>query len=293
MPEPSKTRPGPGAVKPPVEVVHVPDAAKSREAAKVIAALKKRLRQPECDWKTALLEAMAQWPLAGEDAGGQHFDYLTGGEAFDWRLLAIRFARAVGDALPHAAFEAWLNDPDPAGGFAEAEFTRLLGVEKYRSHLNYFYGVTVERALLAAVEAEITKRRVALGVSATERSRDEAFERLYEALYEALWPEFCAEDKERERGKSGPKRDQASLADMDAFTYWLFKRRMKRMDPARLASDTRKGLTQLERMRTAHERRLRARLAEKAVPDVGGAASSREGAGARRRPVKRRSLKLQ
>lgn len=280
-------------MKPPVAVVHVPDAATSREAAKVIAALKKRLRNPACDWKAALLEAMAQWPLAGEDAGGQRFDYLTGGEAFDWRLLAIRFARAVGDVLPLPSLEVWLNDPDPAGGFAEAEFTRLLGGEKYRSHLNFFYGVTVERALVAAVEAEITKRRVALGVSATEHSRDEAFERLYEASYEALWSEFCAEDKKLKRGKSGPKRDQASLADMDAFTYWLFKRRMKRMDPARLASDTRKGLTQLERMRVAHDRRLQARLAEKAVPDAGGTGAAGGGAAPRPRPVKRRSIRLQ
>ena len=293
VPELSPNKTGHEATEPTVKVVHVPDAAMNRDVGKVIAALKKRLRVPECDWKAALLEAVAQWPLADEDTEGQRLDYLIGGEAFDWRLLALRLAGTVGDALPPAALNSWINDPDPAGGFAEAEFTRLLGVEKYRSHLNYFYGVTVERALLASVEAEVTKRQVALGVSATERSRDEAFERLYEAPYESPWPEFCAEDKERQRGESGPKRDHASLADVDAFTYWLFKRRMKLMDPARLASDTRKGLTQFERMRVAQERRLLDRLTERAVPNASEGALSREGAGENPRPVKRRNRHLQ
>jgi hypothetical protein len=46
------------------------------------------------------------------------------------------------------------------------------------------------------------------------------------------------------------------VAEEDAFTYWLFKRRVSRADPARVASDTRKGLRQLERIRQSHERRL-------------------------------------
>ena len=48
------------------------------------------------------------------------------------------------------------------------------------------------------------------------------------------------------------------MSDDDAFAYWLFKRRFKLAEPARLASDTRKALEQLERMRIAHLKRERA-----------------------------------
>jgi len=253
------------AARTPVEIA-VPDGGQA--ARRVVDALKKRLHAGGPAWKVAVLNALAAWPLASEVVDGEKLDYLIGGEAFDWRLLAGRLAAAAGDAARETEVRAWLDDPDPSGGFEEAEFTRLLGVDKYRSHLNYLYGVTVERALLAAVEEEITKRRVASGQSATERARDEAYERLYERRREALWADFCGEDKERPRGHSGPSHDLLSLADLDAFTYWLFKRRLKRLDPARVASDTRKGLNQLERMRLAHERRLRARLLDNAVAGV-------------------------
>ena len=39
-----------------------------------------------------------------------------------------------------------------------------------------------------------------------------------------------------------------TYADWKAFTYWLFKFRLKRQDKARVASDTRKGLAQLTLM---------------------------------------------
>ncbi|HJP28541.1 MAG TPA: hypothetical protein QF694_07000, partial [Dehalococcoidia bacterium] len=50
-------------------------------------------------------------------------------------------------------------------------------------------------------------------------------------------------------------RDEHSLGSEDAFIYWLFKLRMERSDPAKIASDTRKGLAQLERMRQNDVRR--------------------------------------
>ena len=253
----------------PVFLAPAGNGAAHLTAESVIAALRKRLGEADAGWKRALLEAIAAWPLANEAVDGERLDYLIGSEAFDWPLLAARLGRAIDSAIPEGALDAWLSDPDPTGGFAEAEFTRLLGVDKYRSHLNYLYGVTVEKALVAAVEQEITKRRVASGQPPTERARDEAYERLYEGRQEALWAEFRAEDNNSARGRHGPKRDQLSLGDVDAFTYWLFKRRMKRSDPARVASDTRKGLTQYERMRQAHERRLQGLHAGKTI-DTGG-----------------------
>jgi hypothetical protein len=235
----------------------------------VLAALSERLKAPDADWKRELLKAISDWPVAGEGEGDSRRDYLIGGEAFDWKLLAERIAAAVSEALPMRSFDDWVAAPDPAGGFEEAEFTRLLGVEKYRSHLNFVYGVLVEKALLAAVEQEITKRRVASGQPPTERARAEAYERLYERPQEALWAEFKSGDAAADRGRHGPRQDQLSLGDVDAFTYWLFKRRLKRSVPARIASDTRKGLNQFERMREAHERMLRERLSGGAIEQGG------------------------
>ncbi len=234
----------------------------------VIALLEAKLNASNADWKSALLEAIALWPLPDEDFQGERLEYLIGGEAFDWRLLAARLARSVAGLIVPEAVAEWIEDPDPTAGLAEAEFGRLLGVEKHRSHLSFVYGVLVERALVAAVEQEITKRVVAAGAMATERARDEAFERLYLAQHESLWAEFRKEPGNELRGKHGARKDHVSLGDMDAFTYWLFKRRLSKSDPARVASDTRKGVNQLERMRKAHDRRTRSRRAERAFDQI-------------------------
>ena len=44
---------------------------------------------------------------------------------------------------------------------------------------------------------------------------------------------------------------RSSLDEYKTFTYWLFKRRISKSDPARLASDTRKGILILERIKPA------------------------------------------
>jgi hypothetical protein len=268
-----------------ISALTAPSAPASAEAA--LARLRRRVSGPDADWKRALLEAIAGWPLATETVDGVRLDYLIGGEAFDWRLLAARLGWALGDAVDAGTLAAWLSEPDPSGGFSDTDFTRLLGAEKHRGHLSYLYGVVVERALLAAMEQEITKRRVASGQPPTELARDEAFERLYEGTQESLWAAFLSDDKGAERGRHGPKHEHLSLGDSDAFTYWLFKLRLKRAEPARVASDTRKGLNHLERMRAAHERRLRALLTEGSFePDAHDKKSRRTAANARPRRQK-------
>ena len=51
--------------------------------------------QDDVDWRLALCELMAQWPLARETVHGSSFQYLIAGEAFDWRLLAQRIFQDV------------------------------------------------------------------------------------------------------------------------------------------------------------------------------------------------------
>ncbi|HET9476861.1 MAG TPA: hypothetical protein VFP63_05165, partial [Dehalococcoidia bacterium] len=70
---------------------------------------------------------------------------------------------------------------------------------------------------------------------------DGVFNRIYGSTKACLVGEF--------RVQQGlPEGESFSLSELREFTYWLFKYRMKNHDPARVASDTRKGLAQLQRL---------------------------------------------
>jgi hypothetical protein len=63
---------------------------------------------------------------------------------------------------------------------------------------------------------------------------------------------------ERFREERGlPASDSIAYTDLKAFTYWLFKYRLRNCDRARVASDTRKALSQLARMERARRRGLK------------------------------------
>ena len=51
----------------------------------------------------------------------------------------------------------------------------LIGEKKYGQYLNYFYGITVEEALLLAVQEEIDKERHVQGLRNKSHSSDEAY----------------------------------------------------------------------------------------------------------------------
>ena len=206
-------------------------------------------------WKFVVLETIAKWPLATENVGGVQLDYLIGGEAFDWRLLANRLLGECCDGVESETWWEWLSDPVLFAGFEEAEFMRAVGVDKFRSHLSYFYGVTVEQSLMAAVEEEITHRRVTAGRQMSDQSLEVAYETLYGNTRDQLWEVFKLEVIVGSAREGWRHRDEHSLGSEDAFTYWLFKLRMERSDPAKVASDTRKGLSKLERMRQNDVRR--------------------------------------
>ena len=227
----------------------------------VLDWLEDALRRQSIDWRTAMLEAIGRWPIASEVVDGERYDYLLAGEAFDWKLLAQRIRTRLRGSIPDEDWGSWIGSPVPFGGLEEAEFTRVLGVEKHRAHLSYFYGVTVEQALQTAVGEEIAKRRVAGGRAPNQESREDAYFRLYGASQMVLWQDFVSSKRAEDPDNHNQLNGEASLNIMDDFTYWLFKKRMGRADPARVASDTRKGLAQLERMRQADGRRVRMRVA--------------------------------
>ena len=107
--------------------------------------------------------------------------------------------------------------------------------------LNYWYGVIVEEALQLAVEEEIRKSYASKGYLDNDSFVEEAFVILYGKNYSELLQEFRREFKLTRRKKM-------SLTDLKEFIYWLFKLRINKWDPARVASDTRKGINMLRQL---------------------------------------------
>jgi hypothetical protein len=200
------------------------------------------------DWFLALLEAIALWRPADEQAGERHYRYLIGGEAFDWLLLAERLLECVDGRVPEGEREALIFFGKAPLPLDEASFKEIIGEAKHQAHLNYLYGVTVEEALQLAVEEEVLKERRSRVWGGREPLDEVVCERIYGRGRQELLAEF--------RGQRGlPDGDSISFQELKEFTYWLFKFRLHKCDRARVASDTRKALAQLSRLEAARRRR--------------------------------------
>jgi hypothetical protein len=193
-------------------------------------------------WFTALLESIALWTLTEETHKDRTYRYLIGGEAFDWLLLAERLLAEVSSLVPQDEVVELLFYARLPVQMTDEEFKGLIGASKYSAQLNYFYGVTVEEALMLAVEEEVRKEQSARGIIDGEDLVDEVHQRVYGAPRGALLSQF-----RRETGYS----DSSSMQfyELKEFTYWLFKFRVNHSNKARIASDTAKGLKELERQR--------------------------------------------
>ncbi len=195
-------------------------------------------------WYIALLEAMGLWASAEETYDGNTYLYLIAGEAFDWLLLAERLCRTVDNLLPEDEKDTLLFRGRPPLDLSPKEVKGLIGGSKYGQYLNYFYGVTVEASLVLAVKEEVHKERWLPGRGGEEKIDDEAYRRIYGATKAELLKRF-------RREKGYPQRRSMTLSLLKEFTYWLFKHRLKECEKARVASDTRKGLTYLRRQWSA------------------------------------------
>ena len=206
----------------------------------VLAGFKRRIKEG-VDWPTCMLETMAQWTWPAETYRGRRYTYFIAGEAFDWVVLAERLHLGVVALIPNDQIEMLLFTGRLPESFDASRFKHVLGVEKYRGYLNYFYGVTVEEALQLSTELEHHKRHASNGMRYRSDVTDEAFADLYGSSQAELLKRF--------REETGTKAARhVSLGDAREFTYWLFKYRMNNADKARIASDTKKGLAQLEHM---------------------------------------------
>ena len=198
-------------------------------------------------WYIALLEAIGLWSKAEETYKGRNYRYLIANEAFDWLLLAERLCEEVNHLIPEKEMIDLLFFGKAPIELSNEEFCHLIGESKYCAHLNYFYGVTVEEALILAVEEEARKEQRARAFN-NNRSLEEAYQRIYGTPMTALLSSFKKE-------KGCPQRKSMEFAELKEFTYWLFKYRLKECDKARVASDTKKALKELERQRGLKERR--------------------------------------
>ena len=222
-----------------------PDAAEQLPVAQdVVERLQARAGRVE-PWHIAVLRAIGEWELPEEEVSGRRWHYVIGGEALDWLTLAQRLCLAIPDVIPAKELEPLLFFGRLPGNLSTDQFRQLLGPYRYTAHLNFWYGVVVEEALQLAVEESIRKSRMARCYGDSEKVVEEAYRHLYGANRTELAGQFLAETV----GQRGGGWETISLAGWYEFTYWLFKRRVRKWHPARVASDTRRGLDRLNELR--------------------------------------------
>ena len=192
----------------------------------------------EESWHVALLHAIGQWSRPNERAHGRYWHYVIGGEALDWLTLAQRLCLEIPDAMPDRELEALLFHGQLPERVGPERFRRMVGAYRYTALLNFHYGVTVEEALQLLTEEAIRKNRLARCYQDSDDLVEDAYRHLYGDTRANLAPQFLEESG----GLWGSDPESFSLAAWHEFTYWLFKRRIRKWHPARIASDTRRGL---------------------------------------------------
>jgi hypothetical protein len=219
-----------------------------RQARAIIADLQADI-EAGLPWYRSLLDAIARWPLPQELVRGRFYRYLIGGEAFDWLTLAERLLEEVQALVPEPERMALLFHARPPVEELADTFRAAIGEAKYRAHLNYLYGVVVEEALQLSVEEDLHKELRCCAWGQDRRVDESVYQRIYGRSREDLLAAF-----REELGR--PQSAEIGLGELQEFTYWLFKYRVRQCDGARVASDTRRGLVQLSRMQPHRVRDL-------------------------------------
>ncbi len=209
----------------------------------VIEELRRSAGQTQ-PWHLALLGAISKWDLVHERTPDRHWRYVIGGEALDWLTLAQRLCLEIPDVVPSDELEALLFRGQLPQRIGPEKFRELIGPYRYTAVLNYHYGVVVEEAIQLVVEDALRKSRIARCYQDTDEVVDDAYRHLYGEPQPVLAGQFLAETD----GIWGSDLENLSLAAWQEFTYWLFKKRVRKWHPARVASDTRRGLERLREL---------------------------------------------
>ncbi len=198
----------------------------------------------ELAWHTALLQAIGQWTIPYEQTAGRYWHYVVGGEALDWLTLAQRLCLEIPDVVPPDELDALLFRGRLPELVSPDRFRELIGPYRHTAVLNFRYGVVVEEALQLVAEDAIRKNRLARCYQDNEDVVEEAYRHLYGDTRSVLAWQFLDETD----GVWGTDSESFTLTGWQEFTYWLFKRRVRKWHPARVASDTRRGLERLREL---------------------------------------------
>jgi len=209
----------------------------STQDTQAIRGLKSAIAEGK-NWYVAVLEAIRLWSSPEEDYSGRHYQYLVDNEAFDWLVLAERLCEELDGLIPDKERTNLLFFGIPPIELSKDEFKDIIGDFKYQAHLNYFYGILVEKFLILAVNEEIRKKKRVIGLNNDNGVVDETYQRIYGATQFSLLKQFRKE-------RHYPQLRSISLNELNEFTYWLFKYRIKMRDKSCVASDTKKALTKL------------------------------------------------
>lgn len=191
-------------------------------------------------WYIALLEAIKQWQSPEEIIDGRVYRYILDQTALDWLLLAERICNAANGLVPEGEKSDLLLHNQPPLEITKEEFRSLIGEMRYNQYLNYFYGVTIERAIILAVQEEVRKERRLAGLAKEVDISGEAYLRVYGNTEENLLAKFRREKHYRRLKSIG-------LDELKEFTYWLFRFRVRYNEKPRVASDTKKALDWVQR----------------------------------------------
>lgn len=213
-------------------------------------------------WYLAALRACGEWRLADEVHQGRRLTYVVAQEALDLALLIDRIASTRLDAVPRAERNELRFHGRPPIYVSGDAFASALGAARFNAHLNHFYGVDVEEALVHAVELEAGKAHP------LDRGTVDVHLLVYGKSLDELLAAY--------RAARGLKDNNRVRWDVwKDFTYWCFRLRLRTQVPARIASDTRKGIALLQRLRGVRSDEspdpLRPGAAPQEVPDAGAA----------------------
>src|SRR5205807_1133930 len=145
--------------------------------------------------------------------------------------------------------ESLIFGAGPLPGVDDETLKRAFGPAKYRAHLNFLYGVTVEEALQLSVEDDVHKEIRCRAWGLDQRVDESVFQRIYLKSHTELLEQF------REQ-RNLPHGDSISFSELKEFTYWLFKYRLRQCDRAKVASDTRRGLAKLAQLDSLRRREV-------------------------------------
>jgi hypothetical protein len=192
------------------------------------------------NWYIALLETVREWPVSEETVGEQTYRYIVAGEALDLLQIAERLLSIAGSSVPEKEKVDFLFHNKPPVTLSAEQTRSMLGEKRFGQHLNFFYGVTAEEALLQAVEEEVRKEEQGINIHSETQIIDEIYRRVYDESHRSLLRQFR---KEKSYAQSG----SMTLEQIKEFSYWRFKYRFKRCEKARIASDTKKALDWIKR----------------------------------------------